>query len=749
MWVVLRSRVGESRGAMKSGRRRRLGGEVFNFISVFAGGGGLCLGLEAAGLRPLLASDVEPTAEATFKLNRSSVPFALADVRRLTREDILGRIGVAAVHLVAAGLPCQGFSTLGDQVSSDARNQLFAALLRIVEWLQPPCVLIENVNYLRTQYGGRFEGLIRASLESRGYEVHVTVLNAADFGVPQVRKRVFFFATRFAGFRWPDATHGDGRLTCRTVADAIADLVDVPHGGAPNHLILDHGEKVLERYKLIPEGGRMPPPSQLPVHIRRRNFGNTYKRLAGSKPSLTLVPGNNAFPVHPTLHRSLTPREAARLQTFPDYYIFSGNRSEQCRLVGNAVPPMLSQALGTAIREHLAEGQPLRQSAQPLHRPVMPNLVTAGPQPKHKAVSFFTGLGGLMLGFVNAGFGILSSYDRKRIVEKNLALNYPSLPHYSLDITSMSADDVRAHTGDTPVDVVFGGSPCQGFSIFGQRRFVKTKGHAIDQDERNELTIKFVELATALKPKMIVLENVKGFMSARRGDSSYLIQVTRRLAKAGYDWDHQVVNCASYGVPQTRERFLLVAWRPGLLWRWPERKHHAEPKPWQRPYVTVGDVISDLMDPGTQNSEYSHVPMEHKEKVVERYKLIPEGGRLPEEALSEELRKGYRTAAVRNFSHVYKRLAMDAPATTMVPGHNAFPIHPRLHRALTVREAARIQTFPDELRIVGSRQQQCMLVGNAVPVLLAEVLAQCVSKTLQGAYGSPGYKADVYELAAQ
>jgi len=154
------------------------------------------------------------------------------------------------------------------------------------------------------------------------------------------------------------------------------------------------------------------------------------------------------------------------------------------------------------------------------------------------------------------------------------------------------------------------------------------------------------------------------------------------------------------------------------------------------------------MDPETQGDEFSHVPMNHKELVVERYRLIPEGGRLPEGGLPEHLQKGYRSDSVKNFSHVYKRLSMDAPATTMVPGHNAFPVHPVLHRTLTVREAARIQGFPDWMRFVGTRQQQCTLVGNAVPPHLAEVFAVSITKAIKGNYSSPGFKRDIYDLSA-
>lgn len=371
--------------------------------------------------------------------------------------------------------------------------------------------------------------------------------------------------------------------------------------------------------------------------------------------------------------------------------------------------------------------------------------------PKHTglaAVSFFTGIGGMMLGFKNSGVEILSSYDLKNSVSRNLSTNFPTLQHHQLDIAKLTSRDVEDHCYDHNIDIVFGGPPCQGFSIFGRRRFVNTRDHKPDNDERNELSLRFIELAIALTPRCIVMENVKGFTSTVRKNSTYLAEVEKLLQHAGYEFEHRVVNCASYGVPQNRERFLLVAWKLGSTFLWPETKHFSEPKPWQRRFVTVGDVISDLEDPSTYSAEFSHLPMNHKEMVVERYKLIPEGGRLPEGTLPEHLRKGYRSESVKNFSHVYKRLSRSMPATTMVPGHNAFPVHPTLNRTLTVREAARIQTFPDWMRFEGTRQQQCLLVGNAVPPLLAEIFASRIVKMLNGNFSSEGYKRDIYDLAA-
>ncbi len=718
----------------------------------------MTLGLRQAGFECLFATDSMEAAAKTFKKNMPEVPFHLGDIRRLTRDQLRSAIGDAQVDLVVGGPPCQGFSTIGDQNPADARNGLFWCFVRVVESLNPSCFLMENVNYLRTQYGGRYEREILAAFRRLGYRVWVTTLNAADYGVPQIRKRVFFFGTKLENpFRWPRRTHGNVVRRHRTVWPAIGNLSKAGEE-IPNHLALQHGEKVVARYKLIPEGGRMPPPSELPAAIRRKNFGNTYKRLHRHRPSLTLVPGNNAFPVHPTLHRSLTPREGARLQTFPDSYIFVGNRAEQCRLVGNAVPVNLAKALAIAVQEHqqgitklgdVPDTDGLSDTPHQLFLPIggKGNII-ANKSSRLTGVSFFTGAGGLMLGFMNASVNILASYDLKNSVERNHKINFDKVPHYKADISKLTLSQVKKHLGNKKADVVFGGPPCQGFSIMGRRRFVNTRNHKADEDERNEVSLQYIKLAIGLAPRVIFLENVKGFVSTSRGASTYLKEVQKRLHRAGYEFEHRVVNCADYGVPQLRERFILVAWKKKLIFQWPEPKHFEEPKAWQRPYVTVGDVISDLMEPSSYKAEFSHVPMQHKELVVERYKLIPEGGRLPSGGLPEHLRKGYRSDDVKNYSHIYRRLAMDRPATTMVPGHNAFPVHPVLHRTLTAREAARIQTFPDWMRFVGTRQQQCLLVGNAVPPLLAEIFAAAIAKTLNGNYQSEGYKRDVYDLAA-
>lgn len=706
----------------------------------------MTLGFQHSGFQTVLASDVEASSAATFAHNFPHIPFLHADIRHVTKAQLLRAVGKEEIDVVVGGPPCQGFSTIGDQNPADPRNGLFWCFARVVDWLRPACFVMENVNFLRTQYGGRYEREIVRAFQRIGYAVHVTTLNAAEHGVPQIRKRVFFVGSRVSNhFEWPAPTHGVGGVPFVAVGGTLSGIDE----RLANHVLLNHGEKVVARYRLIPEGGRMPPPAELPPEIRRKNFGNTYKRLHRDRPSLTLVPGNNAFPVHPTEQRSLTPREGARIQTFPDSYVFRGNRAEQCRLVGNAVPVLLAERLGEAVLAHLS-GERLARGVY--SNPATPLVIEEKNRVQKSrqltALSLFTGAGGLSLGFQNAGFAVRGSIDKKNSVARNNEINFPSVPHLTADLGAVSAHDLRTLINQPSVDVVFGGPPCQGFSIFGRRRFVNTQGHRPESDDRNDLTLKYFKLAFAMSPKFIFFENVKGFLSTPFGSSTYLKTVEAMLTAAGFEFSHRIINCASYGVPQARERFILVAWRKELAFQWPEPKFFAAPKSWQRRYVTLADVISDLMDPATHSEAFSHVPMNHKPLVVARYELIPEGGRLPVQTMPDELRKGYRSDDVKNFSHVYKRLSMSQPATTMVPGHNAFPVHPLLPRTLTVREAARIQTFPDHMRFVGTRQQQCTLVGNAVPPVLAEIFATAIFKGIEGNFTSAGYKRDVYDLAA-
>ena len=676
-------------------------------LSLFTGAGGLDLGFERAGFRILAATDIEPCSLKTVARNWPGTPFVLADAQTLAVESLVDAMGGLRPDVIIGGPPCQGFSTLGDRHSADHRNLLVDEFVRITEILRPQAVLVENVRAITTEYGGRYRDYVIEHFGAIGYRMQSAVLNAAEFGVPQLRSRAFFvgFADPRVRYQWPVPTHGDGLLPYRTVGDAIGDLVDAGREVA-NHIPLRHTERVVRRYQLIPEGGLLPPPEDLPEDLRRKNFGSTYKRLHRDRPSLTLVPGNNAFPVHPVLDRSLTPREAARLQTFPDDFVFEGDRRRQCILVGNAVPPVLATALAESVREKIL---PRRGSQARFKRKrkasgvevvlKRPRLVS-GKQGAEGFVDLFSGAGGIGLGLMNAGLRPLVFADMSDDVRATHEFNTPEIPFVHGDLRLPEVQEaVAAISGKEPFAVV-GGPPCQGFSVFGKRRLRSVSDADAELDTRNRLVLSFVDAVGLMRPRWVLMENVAGFVSMARG--AYLCQVVEELGQLGYcTIEYRILDAVDYGVPQRRKRFVLIANRTGHVIPWPKRKFFDNPRDWQMGFRTVGEAIADLAEEESYSRFTCHVPMRHRPLTVARYRHIPEGERIDVEALPTELRRGYRTRTVGNFSHVFKRLHRDKPSLTLVPGHNAFPVHPWLDRSLTVREAARLQTFPDSSSSAG------------------------------------------------
>jgi DNA (cytosine-5)-methyltransferase 1 len=724
--------------------------------SLFSGGGGFDVGLERAGFRVAVATDILKEAEETHKLNWPSIPFLREDIRKVRGEDLLELAGGVKPVLLHGGPPCQGFSHLGTRLSSDPRNRLFEEFARIADELNPDCILMENVRSLVALYGGRFAEHVIKLFSEIGYTMYQRVVNAADYGIPQHRHRVIFFGTRKEKpFCFPSPTHGVNGVEYLSTGEAILDLLQCG-SEIPNHHALNHTDIVRARYSLIPEGGMLPPKHELPLELRRENFGNTYKRLHRAQPSLTMVPGNNAFPIHPVLDRSLTPREAARLQSFPDTHVFTGDRRMQCKLVGNAVPPQLAQVLGKSIIKHLSgevsndeasipnavgrlqdkripfSNQLTVESVVPLINEALVDLPS-----KMGFIDLFSGAGGLTLGMSRAGWKPLLSVDNWEKAGKTHVHNFRNVPFLLGDLSRPDVlDEVCLRVSGMEIGIVAGGPPCQGFSIFGQRRFVNTDGYDPHQDPRNKLVFSFLEVIRRLRPRWFVMENVPGFASLDGG--FFLKSMINEIRSLGYNnSEARILNAADYGIPQLRRRLVVIGNRTGHVIPWPKKKFFDQPESWQERYRSVGEVITDLADPASYSKHSCHVPMLHRENQVERFTYIPEGDSLNVTALPTHLKKGYRTEQVKNYSHVFKRLHRDKPSPTMVPGHNAFPIHPWLNRALTVREAARIQTFPDEMEFLGARECQCIQVGNAFPPMLAELIGNNILKAENNNW-SPG-----------
>ena len=349
----------------------------------------------------------------------------------------------------------------------------------------------------------------------------------------------------------------------------------------------------------------------------------------------------------------------------------------------------------------------------------------------YTAIDLFSGAGGLHIGFENMGFQIKLCIDNNCLVEKTHKRNFPNIPMINRDINLVSTDEIKNYIDGDTVDIIIGGPPCQGFSTIGKRSSSDPEKRYM-KDPRNELVLTYARIIKEIKPKFIVMENVKGILTLEGGN--YLKNVLSILRDAGYAVDYKLINMADYGVPEIRERVIIIGNRLGLPVQFPAPDHSNNPEDGLPEWENCWDVIKDL-EHLPDMPEFNHVALKHTEKNIERYKLIPEGGRLPESLLSPEL---YR----KNFGNTFKRLSRTRPALTMVPGNDAFPIHPTLNRSLTVREAARIQTFPDNMIFEGNRRQQGHQVGNAVPPLFSQKLASFIINQIKKAKTEGLYECD-------
>jgi DNA (cytosine-5)-methyltransferase 1 len=334
-------------------------------IDAFAGAGGLSLGLLASGWRVALAFDNDPVAVDTYRKNIGEHVQAL-DAARLSGSELLDRARLerGELGLLAGGPPCQGFSLQRRHPHNDARNLLVAKFLELILETSPRSFVMENVPAVTSKRGRHLVDRLIAETESYGYEVHVTTLNAVDYGLAQQRRRAFVVGIRDAErpFQWPAPAVGHWR----TVRDAIGDLPSPPGDGSPHPTVLNHYREArlspvnIERIKHVPEGGgreHLPPHLQLACHRNGHRHLDTYGRLAWNEPSGTITARFDSFTRgrfgHPTEHRSVTLREGARLQGFPDDFAFLGTREDGARLIGNAVPPPVAAAVGVEIKRAL------------------------------------------------------------------------------------------------------------------------------------------------------------------------------------------------------------------------------------------------------------------------------------------------------------------------------------------------------------------------------------------------------------
>lgn len=321
----------------------------YKFIDLFSGAGGLSCGLVMAGFTPVASVEIMPEAVKTYKYNfidkkGFNEKIEVRDIRtQSTKEEIYKTIGDQHIDLVVGGFPCQGFSMAGNRVISDPRNSLYLEMLEIVKNVKPDYVVMENVEGLRTMLDGKVETQIINDYKEIGYEINVTTLNAADYGVAQQRKRVIFIGNRIGNKNYyPKPLYEPSNY--KTLGSAIYKFMNMDEDKSINHVFTRHTEDMKKRLANVPEGSSL-----------FKNYSDSWKKSPWDKPSCTIKENHGAVNIHPKLPRVLTAREIAAIQSFPDDFIFQGAKKWQLVQIGNAVPPLLGKAIGLSIEKGLNE----------------------------------------------------------------------------------------------------------------------------------------------------------------------------------------------------------------------------------------------------------------------------------------------------------------------------------------------------------------------------------------------------------
>lgn len=357
--------------------------EKLTVIDLFCGCGGLSRGFLDAGYDVLMGIDFDDAALKTFKANHGNAEALKLDLFDLSNINIIKdkvEQKTNKLDVLIGGPPCQGFSLAGKREEDDKRNQLYNAMVKTAEVLRPRVIILENVPGMLTQYGGKFKEKIFSDFESLGYKMAVKVLYAPDYGVPQIRKRAVYVGILNGKkpFEYPEPlVEPENYVTC---SQAISDLPSLEgdedynpnrvreYEEEPktdyqkmmrqnshqlyNHTPTKHAQKTIDNLKLIPDGGKY---KDLPDGLSGNfKYHESLHRYSSNKPSLTIDTGHRTH-FHYKWNRIPTVREAARLQSFPDDFIFFGNKQEQYKQVGNAVPVLLSKAVALKLRKVLKD----------------------------------------------------------------------------------------------------------------------------------------------------------------------------------------------------------------------------------------------------------------------------------------------------------------------------------------------------------------------------------------------------------
>lgn len=486
--------------------------------------------------------------------------------------------------------------------------------------------------------------------------------------------------------------------------------------------------------------------------------------------------GRPVFPVDTHVGRTL-----ARLGPYRELGLdLEGIDHKQLQsILADLVPPALRYSLHVNLLSH---GRDVCRAVKPLcgecsvrsfcrdFRKREATRVESEERPR--VIDLFTGAGGLSEGFHRAGFEIAAAVDMDPVALRTHWLNHPSIRDERIvcaDISSLTDGELRRAAGRRKIDVLIGAPPCQGFSNVGHRSKTSLTGYSVSDDERNHLYTHMVRFALAFTPSLFLMENVPGMKSAKDGASSFLDSAARKLSAAGYATATWKLNASAYGVPQDRQRIFLVAAKGTALPQHPQGHYKdlasRSLDPDALPPVTFDEATFDLprraadqglpverwtpadrADPrGRRYLQrfdlvrsspllFNHTVRYNNERDLELYALLKPG----EDSVHALERYG-RADLMRYRSDVfddkYARLRPDKPCKTIVShlakDGNGY-IHPTQTRSISIREAARIQSFHDEYIFCGAPTDQWVQLGNAVPPVLGEL----IGRSFMGAFGN-------------
>lgn len=336
----------------------------YTIIDLFAGCGGLSLGFENAGFEVKLAIDNWEDALVTYRHNHRGANTLNADLLDLNPVEIGNKYNISEVSVIIGGPPCQGFSVAGKRIIDDDRNKLYKSFVRFVKHFHPKAFVMENVPNILSIGDGAVKDAVIKDFSELGYTVRYKVMTASDYGVPQNRRRAIFVGMKEGVFDFniptvehhvtteealsdlPEGSIEDGNNYITKPLSEYQTLMRKNSETVNNHQITSHSQQTVDIISMVPDGGNY---KDLPIELQNtRKVHIAWTRLNSKKPSITIDTGHRHH-FHYKWNRVPTVRESARIQSFPDDFVFLCSRTSQYKQVGNAVPPLMAQA----IAEHL------------------------------------------------------------------------------------------------------------------------------------------------------------------------------------------------------------------------------------------------------------------------------------------------------------------------------------------------------------------------------------------------------------